>query len=324
MKFSIIIPVFNAERHLNAALDSVVSQTFADWECVCVDDGSTDSTAAILDDYAVRDTRFLVIHQCNGGEGAARNAGLGRARGDWILYLDADDVLNPQLLRSIADSLNDSEGMDLVAYGCQQFAQEAAPTWKPAKGFYFVDQSITFSPNLLSRGVCQCAYRRELIDGIVFSRLKIGADLVYVSECMARVNHAIVLDVEGYGYRICSESMSHRERSPQMMMDTIDFRRIVFRNWFASGKKFPREYARAPLNQWIEGAPYLLRSRPYAGEWKPVWDYWYESLAEAARNPYLTLWQKSVVAVVSRTRLQILVFILCIFPCWLKNKGIHR
>ena len=86
MKISVVVPVYNAERHVGRTLDSVQAQTFGDWECVCVDDGSTDGSGAILDEYAAKDSRFRVIHQKNGGEGAARNAGMdaAEARGTGI------------------------------------------------------------------------------------------------------------------------------------------------------------------------------------------------------------------------------------------------
>ena len=81
MKFSIIIPVYNVAQYLRECLDSVLAQTFTDWEAICVDDGSTDGSGAILDEYAAKDWRFRVIHQDNAGVGFARNVALNVARG---------------------------------------------------------------------------------------------------------------------------------------------------------------------------------------------------------------------------------------------------
>ena len=92
-KFTIIIPVYNAEKYLKMALDSVLAQSFQDWECICIDDGSKDGSANILDSYALSDERFKIIHQDNGGEGAARNAGLKIAKGEYVALVDSDDVL---------------------------------------------------------------------------------------------------------------------------------------------------------------------------------------------------------------------------------------
>ena len=82
--FSIIIPVYNVAPYLRECLDSVIAQTFTDWEAICVDDGSTDGSGAILDEYAARDERFKSV---------ARNAAIELMHGDWFLFVDADDVI---------------------------------------------------------------------------------------------------------------------------------------------------------------------------------------------------------------------------------------
>ena len=91
--FSIIIPVYNVAPYLRECLDSVLAQAFTDWEAICVDDGSTDGSGAILDEYATKDERFRVIHQKNAGVSAARNKALDAAKGEWLAFLDADDLL---------------------------------------------------------------------------------------------------------------------------------------------------------------------------------------------------------------------------------------
>ena len=89
---SIIIPVYNVEKYLRRCLDSVLNQTFQDWQAICVNDGSPDNSAVILDEYAKRDSRFVVVHKENGGSSDARNAGMKHATGDYIMYLDSDDL----------------------------------------------------------------------------------------------------------------------------------------------------------------------------------------------------------------------------------------
>lgn len=88
---SIIVPIYNMERYLRECLDSIKSQTFADWECILVDDGSTDNSPAICDEYAAADPRFKAVHQRNGGLSAARNAALRTASGEYIGFVDSDD-----------------------------------------------------------------------------------------------------------------------------------------------------------------------------------------------------------------------------------------
>lgn len=89
---SIIVPIYNVEKYLRCCLDSVLAQTFTDYECILVDDGSPDMCPAICDEYAVKDTRFKVIHKENGGLSYARNVGIQAAIGEYIVLLDSDDL----------------------------------------------------------------------------------------------------------------------------------------------------------------------------------------------------------------------------------------
>lgn len=93
---SIIIPLYNAEQYIAETLESVLSQTYSDWECIVVDDGSTDNSANIVTEYTKRDSRFSYFKQENGGPSKARNYGLSLSKGEYIQFLDADDVLLPE------------------------------------------------------------------------------------------------------------------------------------------------------------------------------------------------------------------------------------
>lgn len=94
--FSIIIPVYNTDRYLCECLDSILCQKFVDWECICVDDGSTDNSGMILDEYKNKDNRIRVYHQKNLGVSAARNYGLKVALGEWISFVDSDDTIDSE------------------------------------------------------------------------------------------------------------------------------------------------------------------------------------------------------------------------------------
>jgi glycosyltransferase involved in cell wall biosynthesis len=90
---SIIVPVFNASGFLERCLTSIMEQSFTDWECIIIDDGSTDGSSQICDSFKSKDTRFRVFHKENGGVSSARNMGIGLAIGQWVYFVDADDVL---------------------------------------------------------------------------------------------------------------------------------------------------------------------------------------------------------------------------------------
>ena len=113
-KISVIIPVYNGAKYLPMCLDSLLKQTFKNWIAICIDDGSTDETATILDHYANKDKRFFVIHKKNAGVSAARNDGIKKADGEYIHFMDADDVLDNNYYEEM---LKVSSGADIVCSG---------------------------------------------------------------------------------------------------------------------------------------------------------------------------------------------------------------
>ena len=112
---SVIVPIYNVEQYLRRALDSILSQTHKDWEAILVDDGSTDNSGHIAEEYAARDQRFKVIHKPNGGLSDARNAGMDCIRGEYLIFLDPDDFLHPQLMELCLEAML-RDNSDLVAY----------------------------------------------------------------------------------------------------------------------------------------------------------------------------------------------------------------
>ena len=122
MLFSIIIPVYNVENYLRDCLDSVLGQSFSDWEAVCVNDGSTDHSVSILEEYASRDNRITVISQPNGGLSAARNTGLNAAKGDYVIFLDSDDWLEADALKTLSENLS---GEDLLCFNGRRYFEDS-------------------------------------------------------------------------------------------------------------------------------------------------------------------------------------------------------
>ena len=99
-KISVIVPVYNTEKFLQRCIDSVLAQTYQDFELLLIDDGSKDSSDTICDEYAAQDTRVKVFHKENGGVSSARNVGLDNARGEWITFVDSDDYIEENYLQT--------------------------------------------------------------------------------------------------------------------------------------------------------------------------------------------------------------------------------
>jgi glycosyltransferase EpsH len=112
---SIIVPVYNAEKYLKRCLDSLICQTLHSIEILCVNDGSTDSTSAILDEYAQKDARIKVFNQENQGPGVARNTALNNAKGKYILFCDADDTLEPEAAFECSQAM-EKNNVDIVMF----------------------------------------------------------------------------------------------------------------------------------------------------------------------------------------------------------------
>lgn len=114
MRFSVILPIYNVENYLYDAIDSVLIQSYSNFEIILVDDGSTDNCPHIVDDFASRDNRIVPIHQKNQGLSSARNSGIKIARGEYIVFLDSDDLMNTDTLKIIDKIIVDHKNPDLI------------------------------------------------------------------------------------------------------------------------------------------------------------------------------------------------------------------
>lgn len=123
MRFSVVVPIYNVEKYLNQCVDSILSQSYTDFELILVDDGSTDSSPEICDAYAERDDRIKVVHKKNGGLSDARNTGIKIAQGEYLLFLDSDDYWGgTEVLESINAALIDNP-VEIVQFGRMKLLQ---------------------------------------------------------------------------------------------------------------------------------------------------------------------------------------------------------
>src|SRR6476661_4282570 len=126
ISISVIIPAYNAARTLAETLESLLVQTFPNWEAIVVDDGSSDETAAIASQFTQKDSRIRVVSQTNQGVCAARNTGIRLAQFDWLLFLDADDWILPQHLEKMTAALTADSTLDAVHCGWSRVAPDGS------------------------------------------------------------------------------------------------------------------------------------------------------------------------------------------------------
>lgn len=208
--FSIIIPVYNVAPYLRECLDSVLAQTFTDWEAICIDDGSTDGSGEILDEYAAKDKRFKVIHQKNAGVSAARNAGIDAAGGEYVTFLDGDDAYDRSWLEGFWGLIKDT-GAELVRqqvrfwYGGSHEAVSLADS----------PHSVCFGGEEVANWGCSTyskegwswlnAIKRSCLNGAGRVRFPVGMrfmeDIVFMLKVLPHVNVACQGEFAGYLYR---------------------------------------------------------------------------------------------------------------------------
>lgn len=119
MLFSVVIPVFNSEKYLRQCLESVLNQTYQEFEVIIIDDGSTDASPKVLDEFASSDSRVKVHHLENRGVTKARQMGVSLAKGDYILFVDSDDTINPNLLLEVNGAITKFPDVEMVRFKCK-------------------------------------------------------------------------------------------------------------------------------------------------------------------------------------------------------------
>lgn len=173
---SIIVPVYGAEDYLNDCLDSILAQTYRDFELLLVDDGSPDRCGLICDDYAKRDARVRVFHTENAGSSAARNYGIDRARGRYLGFIDSDDVIDSDMYRVLVDNIK-KEKADMSMCGLADVygGKVVNPVTEPQYIVMDSKESIrtVFEAKLTSVTPVNKLYRREIFEGI---RYPVGED----------------------------------------------------------------------------------------------------------------------------------------------------
>ena len=233
--FSVIVPVYKAERYLEQCVESVLKQTHTDFELILVDDGSPDRCPEICDAYAEKDCRVQVIHKPNGGNVSARKAGLEAAKGTYIVHLDSDDYLAEGLFASVAQTIENNDA-DAVLFGYVQFSEENQtphPQGVPA-GVYRGADMETIRGNLILGSDCSVSIYGSLWSMIIRRELLIpwaktvpqtlyrGEDLAAVAPAIAACNCVAVLDLCGYFYRTTPGSIMS-----SLKPDTVDQARQV-------------------------------------------------------------------------------------------------
>ena len=224
-EFSVIVPVYNVEPYLRQCVDSILAQTFSDFEVILVDDGSPDGCGAICDEYAAKDSRVTVVHQQNAGLARARKSGLLRASADYICFVDSDDWVKEDWLQTIHQCLMEGNWPDMLVFSyVQDDGSTAQPLFAEA-GLYdkarmesqiypymIWDQRKPFLTQLLPAFQCMKVTRRELLAEHFISDdayIPLFEDVAMTYECLYNADSLYICPEALYVYRIREGSLLH-------------------------------------------------------------------------------------------------------------------
>lgn len=207
-KISVIVPVYNAEKYLDSCIQSVLKQTYPNWELILIDDGSKDESGAIADRYKQTENRIQVVHQQNAGVSAARNQGLDMATGDYIVFLDADDELTTDCLNKLLKNAVENHA-NIVAGKCSSDRNLTNPSgeitvWRGEEALKnaLMDNPFTYS-------ACAKLFHRECIGNTRFvPEIKINEDSYFIFQLLTKKTTFVGIEDEIYVYKENPDSAS--------------------------------------------------------------------------------------------------------------------
>lgn len=218
VKVSVIIPVFNVENYLEECLDSIINQVLDDLEIICVNDGSTDNSLNILNNYQIKDSRIKIINQENNGAASARNKGIAEAKGEYVYLMDSDDILELSALDELYQ-LAEDKNLDLVIFKLINFKdgtdeRYTSPYYEMTFLKKLVGQKIfnyrDIGENFFNIAVSPPGkfFKNDLIHDIKFPEGYIFEDNVFFTEVMLNANSVYFLDQHLYNRRVRSDSIT--------------------------------------------------------------------------------------------------------------------
>lgn len=225
---SVIVPIYNVERYLNACVNSIINQTYSNLEIILVDDGSPDKCSEICDEYAIYDNRIKVIHQKNGGLSAARNAGIDVANGELLTFIDSDDFVAENYVELLYKGLLEFDA-DISIASFYTFSKEndldcqhhVLPFEKKTKEECFRRYgALNAELSMPFISACNKLYRKKLFNKIRFPKGKLYEDAFTTYKLLDEAEKVVFTETQLYSYRLNPQSIlgqSFREKHLEMV-----------------------------------------------------------------------------------------------------------
>lgn len=231
MKISIIIPIYNSAAFLAKCLESVIQQNFDDFEALLVNDGSTDSSKVICEEFVAKDHRFKMYNQANQGVSIARNNGIKYAQGDWLVFLDSDDSLEAESLQLIMKQINGDEDFLVARAYLNNENSIIGERYAFRQSFLnrvFTGEELVLNHSYKHGSAYGCLFSRQFVlaNNIIFPEgIKNGEDSIFTTQCHLFATKVKFVDVHFYNVmeRVGSASRSWNIERVLHMQDNFDF-----------------------------------------------------------------------------------------------------
>ena len=268
---SIIVPIFNAEQYLNECLHSILSQTYPDIEVICINDGSTDNSAEIIKVFADKDPRIKIISKANGGLSSARNEGLKACSGEYIAFVDADDILNKDAVQTMLNTIT-SDDADILVFGTHIFPAnpgsdsyiKASDKMIPSRRCYLgkdIYERALFEEDMCNVYVWNKLYRRTLFEsGIQFDEaILFGEDRCFLFDIFPYAHKLTMIADTLYNYRQSTSSLTgkYAKKPFERTMWKVKLIEHIIKSWHADNTRISL-CGKMKLISWSES--YLHRS----------------------------------------------------------------
>lgn len=226
---SVIVPVYNVEKYLERCINSLLCQTYESLEIILVDDGSTDASPQMCDEFAARDGRIKVVHKQNGGLSDARNAGLKAATGEYIGYVDSDDWIEADMYEKMYRACVENDAQLCVCRYFREFADrtegggsgECIPLTRDALLRIYIGGHERY---VIYNSVWSKLFQRGLVEGVRFPKGRNSEDIMYTTRAFCRLERAVYLDKCLYHYVLDREgSIMNVSRGERMFKDELPF-----------------------------------------------------------------------------------------------------
>lgn len=231
MKISVIIPVYNCKKYLSNCIESVLNQSYEDLEIIIVDDGSTDGSGKICDDFLLKDERICVIHQENQGVSSARNQGLKIAGGDYISFIDSDDTLDSDMYEILINLINNYH-VDIAHCGFKRIEGGIVTYASNTEKVYVQNRNealeCLITGRLFGNGLWNKLFRRNVIEGVYFNeKLKINEDVLYNFQVFSKADEIVYLDAAKYNYIVHEKSACFITSSEKKLSDVCKVSKYI-------------------------------------------------------------------------------------------------